>query len=271
MKKSYLLTLPVVVLVLAVSTAVVWATVESKKEKSIPLLLEEGELMSIIENNGNYDVSLEQLNKYPWNDFVFVLPPKMPNGTMPSMSSISLYLQDYDNSWPIQSIKKIDEKHVVVTYKLDKNDSIIYSYIVFEKEVKYYETDEIVKESGNYELWICKEYYFVEEGISYADMLNLKAGDDVPEKLAESAQMKVAKAPITIGLDGKGRRDIELLTKDGVIVVSLEYESGDKSKNEIISDDCRIENVLLYLFGTDDEKVTAKYYILKAKTIELPQ
>lgn len=271
MKKSFLVILLVVVSVLAVSTAIVWATVGTKNEKTIPTLLKEGELMSIIENNRNYNVSLDKLNRYPWNDVVFVLPYKMTNGIIPSASSISLYLHDYDNAWPIQSIKKIDENHIVVTYKLDNHGSIIYLYIVFEKEVKYYEAGEIVKESGNYELWMCNEYYFVEDGISYADMLNLKAGGDAPEKLTESAQMKATKAPIIIGLDGKGRRDVELLTKNGLIVVSLEYEPGDKSKNEIVLEKCGIGNISFYPFGADDEKVTATYHILKAKAIELPQ
>ncbi|MBQ9785352.1 MAG: hypothetical protein IJW29_07610 [Clostridia bacterium] len=116
-----------------------------------------------------YDTPLSELTTYTVGD--------RPNFhlSMRNMYGYTGYwqynLEYYNTRYPIERIERVDNDHICVIYRLEKDDVSAYVYMIFENDG--YTSDENI-----YQGWTFKtEYYYVSTPLSSSDFASISIGD----------------------------------------------------------------------------------------------
>lgn len=136
---------------------------------------ENGSLMNSFEDY--YNLSLEEMTAYDYDRFMFVLGGRF----IRSNASSEIYsLGQFNKSFPIERVEKIDSEHILVVYKLKReNTEEVFAYVVFEKEVNYFKKEDGVDVEGEYEWWKKNGefYFFTDNTLSSMDFAHINVGD----------------------------------------------------------------------------------------------
>lgn len=134
-----------------------------------------GSLMNSFEDYNN--LSLEEMTAYDYDRFMFVLGSRF----IRTNASSEIYsLGQFNKSFPIERVEKIDSEHILVVYKLKReNAEEVFTYVVFEKEVNYFKKEDGVDADGEYELWKKNGefYFFTDNTLSSMDFAHINVGD----------------------------------------------------------------------------------------------
>lgn len=151
----------------------------SEKFSEIPdYWLKKGAFINEFEQQ--YNKSEDELTSYDFSSF-YLNYGGTRHFVTDSTSSDLKWLQAFNKVYPIELIKKIDNDHVCVVYKLssDKVENIL-TYVVFERQTKFLTPKDDVERAGFYECWKkTGEFYFLTNKLSSSDFDNLQVGDSV--------------------------------------------------------------------------------------------
>lgn len=274
-KKIIISTIIAVCLALSLTLAVIADKIIKDEGKKMDFtLLKDGELIETIASSDAYSTAISELNSYPFVDFTTMLRPRatVNNGFISTTSSVMQYLRDFEQAFPIKSMKKIDENNVLVTYKLDRDGTPVYAYVVFTKQTMHYETKDGVDEAGDYENWCCYgEYYFAVDSVPYERYSALKAGDSITSDELQALAI-YSDSRYICRKDEKGAfvRDEICLLNEGILTLSFKWGEAEINAGE------DIESVILtdakfYPYDEKSEYADKVSTLLKNNVVELPR
>ncbi len=225
----------------------------------------DGELISQIKEKRQQMVPISKLRVYSFSRFHHSLLERVGNApSRPHVSSASTnvyYIWNFNDVFPIQSIKVINENKVLVTYRLNNDDNIVYAYVVFEKILNE------VALPYELEVWLfCGEVYYISEKLSYENYKELKVGDKLSRKqmnklafFTESAVMRLSSYE-----DIKIEYEEICVLDEGLLQINVAV--NDKS-NYVGT----VTNIEFFPFGEVSER-TKNFSIIDAKELlEYPQ
>lgn len=200
---------------------------------------------SLIDNfDENYNVKLSKLNVYDFNEFY------LKNNTRVvglATSSQLFSLSGFNEVFTIQHIEIIDETHICVIYKLQKDEKdYTYAYTFFERKIG--ET----KENVEYEIWWkTEEIYFIDKVISSKDFNSVKVGDSA---------FDVNKIDNGVSFDANYDLRVKEFTSfrllsDGILIIEFEKDeipiSNEETGKNIILKHYTVSKITFYPYDGD--------------------
>ena len=215
---------------------------ESQKQKNVSWGFENswnknGTLINSLKNNP-LNHPIHELKEYEYSRFVSSAHLQsfddFDDSFKKSISSKISTLYLFNKSFPVEHIQIIDDENICVVYKLKKNDSSIYAYVIFRKQTQELEASETIKESGTYEIWHnYGEYYLVSKNNKSSDYTHIKVGDKLSEKDAFDLAIHLNSLPQKLPINSENAEVVNVirhavcLMEDGILVLTIEHNSGD--------------------------------------------
>lgn len=203
-------------------SAVVLKTWNEKLSEDKQAWHEADSLMQDFQNQFSADI--DELMPYDYENFMFYHGPR--NCIINASSQLNT-LQQFNEVFPVQLVKAIDQDNICVIYKLEKEDcGTTLAYVLFKRHVEYFTKDDGVDVSGNYEMWKkTGELYFVSEEMTQNDFSTVNVGDSILSVIdidgsvvfdANLHSVEILQHPLYVG-----KTSYRLLS-DGVMVIKFE-------------------------------------------------
>ena len=220
--------------------------------------------------NNCENVALNNLTRYDYSLYKLSTTPR----NMTVASSSGLYtLKSYNDVFPIEYIKKIDDTHIYVVYKLIRSDEqTVYVYTVFEKSLEQFDITDGVEEKGEYEMWTsASEFYFCTKSLEYCDFSELKIGDtfqkanDIDYAISFDANFVSSNSEKSIFTAYR-------LLKDGLLIIEFESITNelDGSAKPPEMSEYMVSKMNFYKYGANETAVSGVSILNQGETIQLP-
>ena len=259
-KKILIISISAILLTAIIGTGA-YAMISDKTEKEAPkkswgeklseipdVWIKKNSLMKAFDQT--YNKSESELTSYDFSSFPILYGPR--HGVIPELNSQIIWLQAFNEVYPIELIKEIDQDHICVVYKFsyDEVENIL-TYVVFERQTKFLTKKDDVESAGFYEKWDkTGEFYFLTEKLSSSDFDNIQIGDSALEVYNIDPAISVDmgfRSVDNLNLYFKSYR----LLSDGIMVIEC---SIDRNKEESTSDlsEYTVSSKTFYPYNSDD-------------------
>ena len=266
-KKILIISISAILLTAIIGTGA-YAMISDKTEKEAPkkswgeklseipdVWIKKNSLMKAFDQT--YNKSEDELTSYDFSSFGMQYGYR---GRVCSAYSSHMYwLQQFNDQYPIELIKKIDNDHICVVYKFSyvhPTTGEIYfenvlTYVVFERETKFLTKKDNVESAGFYEKWEkTGEVYFLTKKLSSSDFKNVKVGDDISSVAAIESAIAADIRFVEFDDSYAYMRSYRLLS-DGIMVIEYKatYTKNDgyTSINQYI-----LSSKTFYPYNSDD-------------------
>lgn len=174
-----------------------------------------------------YNVSTACLTAYSDRDFYLRYGPS-PTSDCTYLST----LQEFNDEFPIECVRLLDENTVCVVYKLemDAEGGAVprISYVIFKREVAQLTEQDGVEKAGEYELWKKNgEVYVSSSKLTYTDFSSVGIGDPISSVLAIDPTLKIDDAflesasQVALASETSSR-----LLADGILFITFQVPSA---------------------------------------------
>ena len=197
--------------------------------------------------------STGQLTAYDYNTFRFLFG--LRNFVLPNASSQIYILEHFNESFPIELIKKIDSDHICVVYKLSReNGENVLAYVIFERTIAYFTKEDGVDKKGTYERWSkTGELYFVTQSLSSADFDNVKIGDSASSVCAiDSAVSFDADYAAIDAAQMKYNFTSYRILSDGIMIIEFEGPMYQENSEKPLLSAYTVSEKAFYPYHSDE-------------------
>ena len=210
--------------------------------------LENGSLMNDFEQQ--YNLSKSELSVYDYMYFDASLGGRY----IKTSGSIELHtLQAFNDSYPIELIKRIDNEHICVVYNVERNDlQEVFVYVVFEKKTTYFTEEDGVEQAGTYEIWEKNgEFYYLTKELAYDDFADIGIGDSAVKVNDIDCAVSFETRYMKLIPGNKRYFTSYRLLKDGIMEIEFEAPITEVTTDYTSLDDFKITSIVFYPFGDD--------------------
>ena len=196
-----------------------------------------------------YDVSIENLSKYDYDDFCFYTNPR----NVQTNAASKLYtLKSFNEVFPVERIEKIDSEHIAVVYKMtDEAGKEFKVYTLFAREIRASEKGE------EFELWhTMNEYYYCNDILSLRDYADVCEGDTAEELFAIDETVIYDNPKNEIYFTDSAEKNLFFKTyrplKEGIMVIRCDASVENGQKPSDLSK-YTITEIDFYEYGAETE------------------
>ena len=196
-----------------------------------------------------YNVSLENLSKYDYEDFCFYTNPR----NVQISAATKLYtLKSFNEVFPVERMEKIDSEHIAVVYKMtDEAGKEFKLYTLFARETRASEKGE------EFELWrTINEYYYCNDILSVRDYADVCEGDSADKIFALDETVVYDNSENESYFANSDEKSVFFKTyrplKEGIMVIRCDAPAENGQKPTELSK-YTITEIDFYEYGTEKD------------------
>ena len=171
-----------------------------------------------------------------------------------NLNSEAPTLWAFNQRHPVELVKKIDDEHICVVYKLARDDlREVFAYVVFEKWTSTFDDCEEMDPADEYELWHkTGEFYFITEELTSDDFSGLCIGDSaaIVNEIDQSVSFETVYSRGFVETKTWCFESYRLL-KDGILIIAFEAPHAEGTVGYPPLDEFKITSIVFYPFGDD--------------------